>query len=172
MKVPSQQLILIMGVSGSGKTTVAKKLSGLIHGHYLDADDFHSVQARQQMATGQPLNDQQRGPWIATMLNHLNSIKNTQQPIVLAYSGLKRKHRQAFYRLPFKVHRIMLSLPFEQLKPRLEHRQGHFFSTELLASQFAALEYSDKQEAVQVIDASQSINAITVDIINALTSQP
>ena len=66
----------------------------------------------------------------------------------------------------------MLSLPFEQLKPRLENRQGHFFSTELLASQFAALEYSDKQEAVQVIDASQSINAITVDIINALTSQP
>ena len=165
-----QQLILVMGVSGSGKTTIAKKLSDELHGCYLDADDFHSVQARQQMANGQPLTDQQREPWIAAMLKHLLSIKKNGQPIVLAYSGLKRKHRQAFYRLPFNVHGVMLSVTFEDLKRRLETRKGHFFSSDLLASQFDALEDPKKDDAVQSIDASQSINAITVDIINALTN--
>lgn len=165
----NQYLILVMGVSGSGKTTIAKSLSEKLNGCYLDADDFHSEEARTQMASGQPLTDEQRKPWITAMHSHLHGMAEQKQPIVLAYSGLKREHRLSFYQLPFRVHGVMLSVAFDDLKQRLKIRKGHFFSSDLLASQFEALEMPERDEEIQLIDANQTIDTITMDITHALS---
>ena len=162
------KLIVIMGVSGSGKTTVAKQLAADIDGEFLDADDFHSDSARQQMAQGKPLTDEQRAPWLARMIAYLNSNSLNNKVYVLAYSGLKRGHRQLFRELRFPAKMVMLSVSKELVELRIKQRADHFFNAELLSSQFDALEFPEDGEPITLVDASQSVDALVFSITRLL----
>ncbi len=134
MKYP---LIIIMGVSGCGKSTAAKNLSKITGWRYLEADDYHSKAAKQKMAAGQGLSDADREPWIARLCN---VILGHEEPLILAYSGLRRVHRNTFLQLPFNTQFIHLTGSYKTIASRMANRQQHFAPAALLTSQFDALE--------------------------------
>lgn len=157
----SFHLVIIMGVSGSGKTTLAQELAEDIGAMFLDADDFHSDSARQQMAAGVPLTDEQRVPWIGRIIEYLEQNLSDDQCFVLAYSGLRKTHRRQFMSLPFSIRCVMLQVSKHVIAARLQKRTEHFFDATLLDSQFECLELPSKEESVLTIDANQPLSALT-----------
>ena len=109
MNNPKPRLIIVMGVSGCGKSTIAKTIAKEKKMIFLEADGFHSVAAKELMANGNPLNDLMREPWIAAICDELKKIQPKNRNCVLAYSGLRTKHRQQFRQLGFETLFLFLS---------------------------------------------------------------
>ena len=120
-----KHLIIIMGVSGCGKTTIAKHISEHLSFKYLESDDFHSAENKQHMQSGQPLTDDMRWPWIQ---NICEAVHANDQNIVLANSGLKSAHRAHFKKLERQVNFIYLQVRQNIIQSRLNLRQDHFLS--------------------------------------------
>lgn len=133
-------LIVIFGVSGSGKSTLAKELARHCALRYLDADNFHSREARSLMARGIPLDDELRGPWIAAISDHLRRLAREGEDVVLAFSGLKKRYREPLRHSGFRTLFLFLDYDRSLVRQRLAEREDHFMSPELLDSQFDALE--------------------------------
>ncbi len=134
------QLIIVMGVSGTGKSSLAKDLAKATNYSYLDADDFHDIEAKRTMAQGKPLSDQQREQWLTRMIDFFADPLFAQSKAVLAFSGLKQRHRLRFKQLELSTAFIFLHGTEQLIAQRIKQRQGHFFPAQLLKSQFAALE--------------------------------
>ena len=137
-KVP--HLFIVMGVSGTGKSSLAQKMADELSLVFVDADDFHSKQAKKHMAENKPLTDEMRKPWLADILTHLNSLYQQGKSVALAYSGLKSAHRQLFRELSFNSHFFYLIADKDVIAKRIVQRESHFFSPDLLASQFLAMQ--------------------------------
>ncbi|MET0355303.1 MAG: gluconokinase [Cellvibrio sp.] len=133
-------LIIIMGVSGSGKSTLAKALADIYGFQYLDGDDFHSAEARSLMAEGVPLTDAHRAPWVASIKQRLQDNANHLTHTVLAFSGLKQKHRAELRSAGLKTLVLYLNGDKEIIQDRINNRKGHFMAPTLLDSQFASME--------------------------------
>ncbi|WP_394200526.1 gluconokinase [Shewanella waksmanii] len=146
------QLIIIMGISGSGKSLLAKLLAKQLNACFLDADDYHSPEAKQKMANGHPLTEQDRAPWIARLIAKIATKLQQGTPCVMAYSGLKAHHRQQFIPLCNTACFIHLDPAEAVIKSRLSARQNHFFNPNLLASQISAFEAPEQQETLYRID--------------------
>ena len=132
--------IIVMGVAGSGKTTVARALAEH-YGHvFLDADDFHSVAAMGRMAAGTPLTDAEREPWVDALARELRSQARQGRSVVLAFSGLRAAHRQRLRASGVPVRFVFLDAPPHAIAARLAERHDHFMPPALLASQLAALQ--------------------------------
>ncbi|WP_435275905.1 gluconokinase [Psychrobium sp. nBUS_13] len=142
---PARQLYIVMGVSGCGKSTIATELAAYWHAQMLDGDNFHSTEAKACMQKNKPLTDEQRLPWVERMCRYI-SQQADEQVIVLAFSGLKRAHRDLFRRLELDCHFIFLTGSHKLIAKRLDNRGDHFFSSALLESQFDALELPDDNE--------------------------
>ena len=157
-------IIILMGVSGSGKTTVGRLLAQDLGWDFYDADDFHPAQNIAKMSGGRALNDEDRQPWLeslqALILDRLKSGKQT----VIACSALKETYR-ASLRVNDKVKFVYLKGSFEEIKARLTDRQNHFMPGDLLADQFATLE--EPLDAVP-IDISMPLDQISKAIRIAL----
>ena len=153
-------LIIVMGVSGCGKSTLASKLAKRLDAAFLEADDFHSPEAKHQMASGVPLSDQQRGPWIQRLCHHVRVLRQRHDRIVLAYSGLKRVHRQQFRHLGMHTLFILLQLDKTLLSQRLAQRQSHFFPLALMNTQLADLDAPDNEPDIHCLDANQPNNTL------------
>lgn len=143
-------LLIMMGVSGAGKSTMASALSEHFGFTYLDADDFHSDAAKAHMAAGKPLTDGMRAPWIARMCDYLKEHADSDATFVLAFSGLKRSHREPFRHCGLDTHFLFLDGDATTIADRISARQGHFMPPELLDSQFEALERPDLQKEPDV----------------------
>jgi cellobionic acid phosphorylase len=161
-KVKSK-LTIVMGVSGSGKSAVAESLAKDSHAVYMDADDFHSLDAKQKMSSGQALTDEDREPWLERMKTHLIMLAASKQTVVLAYSGLKATHRSMFRALPFfDVKFIHLKANEETLTSRMLERESHFFSADLLTSQLEAMEStSDESDVLEISNLGSLEQTIT-----------
>lgn len=157
---PNPVLILSIGVSGCGKTTLAKHLAKDLGLVFLEADDFHSEENKAHMASGKPLNDAMREPWIVSMCSQLREHRQKGDSCVLAYSGLRRAHRQRFRELGYPTLFIHLAGPKEVIHQRLEGRVNHFMPPGLLDSQYAALEAPLNESDIIDVDVSQSIPKI------------
>ncbi len=131
-------LIVIMGVSGSGKSTVGELLSERLGVPYVDADDLHPQANVEKMAAGHPLNDDDRWPWLARVGNALTDAESTG--LVIACSALKRSYRDAILREEPRAVFVHLDGTRDLLETRMQHRHGHFMPTSLLDSQLATLE--------------------------------
>jgi gluconokinase len=129
-----------MGVSGSGKTTLATEIAQHFDVAFLDADSLHSQAAIQQMSQGIALTNEQRLPWIERICSQLNQYETKRQSCVLAYSGLKQKHRQLIFRSYQNTFGILLNADVAIIEQRLKARHNHFMSPGLLDSQIAAME--------------------------------
>ena len=132
--------ILVMGVCGSGKSTVAAALASAMQLEFLEADAFHSPHALQKMAGGTPLTDEDRGPWLAAIAARLREAAASRRPCVLACSALKRGYRDVLRTGEPLLRVVCLSLPADAVAARLAARVGHFMHPGLLDSQLSILE--------------------------------
>lgn len=150
----NKHLIIIMGVSGCGKSTVAHKLAKTLKGEFIEADDFHSEQNKKMMQSGVALTDALREPWINKLCAH---IQNSQSSlIIMAYSGLRRSHRQRFRALGYITLFIWLNGSQVQIAERLHNRDGHFMSEVLLGSQFESLQLPENEVDIFEINISMA----------------
>ena len=151
-------IVLVMGVSGSGKSTFSRALASQIGAEFVDADDFHSEQAKGQMAKGIALTDQQRRPWISHLCSIARERYRRNQSLVMACSLLRKEHRHMFYQsnLPLKL--LYLQGDSVIIRQRMESRTGHFFPASLLDDQFAALQPPDESEGHLALDICESMD--------------
>lgn len=153
-------LIIVMGVSGSGKSTLAKALGDMYGYEYLDADDFHSAESRALMAQSIPLTDEHRKPWVAAIKTRLqdNDAKNIHT--VLAFSGLKKKHRDELRSAGLRTLFLYLDGSKETIGERLSNRKNHYMPVTLLDSQFASMEDSSTEQDVHNLDVRPPVEQI------------
>lgn len=140
-----KNLFIIMGVSGCGKSTVANFIASQFDIPWIEADDYHSDEAKKKMASGIPLTDVDREPWLERLFE---AISRVDSDLVLSYSGLREAHRRRFLQLDFNTHFIHLEGDFETIKHRLSQRKNHFMTAALLKSQFEQLETIKADEPV------------------------
>lgn len=145
------RVAVVMGVSGSGKTTLASALAGAWGATFLDADDFHSVEARALMASGQPLTDALRQPWVARIADALQRGVADGARVTLAFSGLRRQHRDALRAAGVPLRFLFLMGEAPLIGERMRARRGHYMPVSLLDSQFATLEVPVDEEDVMVL---------------------
>jgi gluconokinase len=157
-------IILVMGVSGSGKTTIGSQLAESLHWQFHDADDFHPAANIEKMRRNIPLTDADRQPWLMALQQAIEEWLQAQTNAVLACSALKVEYRQRLCLSPL-VKLVYLKGSFELIQQRLQQRQGHYMKADLLQSQFDTLE--EPEAAIQV-DIDQPPSAIVAEIRTAL----
>jgi gluconokinase len=136
----SPAVILVMGVSGSGKTTVGKLLAEQLGWQFRDADDFHSAANKEKMHAAVPLTDEDRSPWLETLAQNIAGWIRTGENTVLACSALKQSYRATLTKDNKNILVVYLRADYESIAARLAHRANHFMNKDLLKSQFATLE--------------------------------
>ncbi len=161
------QLIIVMGVSGCGKSTLARQLANVLAAQFIEADDFHSAAAKACMAQGIALTDEQRQPWIDRLLHQVSHLTE-QQMCILAFSGLKRAHRDCFKALGYRTLFIWLAVDETEVLQRISNRKDHFFPASLLKSQFSALEVPTDEPDVMVLQRKESVEEQVVQILKTL----
>lgn len=134
------RVILLMGVSGSGKTTVGQELARALGWRFVEADDFHPPANVTKMRSGSPLNDDDRGPWLAALRREIDRGLATYDSLVVACSALKERYRTVLNADPARVMIVHLDGDRALLQARLDARSGHFMNPALLDSQLADLE--------------------------------
>lgn len=151
-------IIIVMGVSGSGKSTIGKALAEELKFSFFDADDFHPQSNKDKMASGIPLTDEDRYPWLKLIVDALSKENNG----VLACSALKNTYREILNKISDDVRWVYLNGDYETIKQRMEQRSGHFMKAEMLRSQFEALEIPS--EAINA-DITLSVDETIATII-------
>ena len=157
-------IVIVMGVSGSGKTTIGKLLSKTLHIPFYDADDFHPQENISKMSSGIPLNDSDRLPWLKELSNQIK-LWNTKDGGVLACSALKTSYRDILNANDIPITWVYLEGSFELIKSRLEKREHHYMDGSLLKSQFDDLE---KPKQAITISIDQKPEEIVKTIVQRL----
>ncbi len=165
---PRAEAIVVMGVSGSGKTSVARALAAHYGLTFLDADDFHSAAAKAQMAHGIPLSDSQRAPWVAALAQRLRASVDAGQSVVLAFSGLRKAHRQQLRDTGVPMRFVFLHAAAHVIAERLAARHGHFMPPALLQSQLGTLELPLDEADVISVDVDAPFDKVVADAIAQL----
>jgi len=163
-------VIVLMGVTGTGKTTVGITLAQALHCEFADADDFHSEANRAKMHAGTPLTDADRGPWLASLHQWIVTWLAAGKMAVLACSALKAAYRTELAKdiPPDALRFVFLTGPESVIQGRLEARKGHYMPASLLDSQIAALE--PPHDALQ-ISIAQTVPEIVQQILTALSQE-
>jgi gluconokinase len=162
-------LVVAMGVSGSGKSTVGAALAQRLRVPFADADDFHPPANIAKMTAGEALDDTDRHPWLEAIGEWL--VAHRESGGVMSCSALKRKYRDQLRRHAHEVEFVHLHGSREVIARRQASRPGHFMPASLLDSQFATLEPLAPDERGQVVDVDQGIDAIVQAYVDQHISQ-
>jgi gluconokinase len=153
-------IVVVMGVTGSGKTTVGSLLAQQLGWEFADADNFHSPANVEKMRLGIPLGDADRAPWLKSLRDAVEQWIAKQKNVVLACSALKNSYREELF-VSSEVKFVYLKGSYDLIYRRLQLRHGHFASEKILAGQFADLEEPD--DAI-VVEIDQPVEAIVAEI--------
>jgi carbohydrate kinase (thermoresistant glucokinase family) len=159
-------VLVVMGVSGTGKTTVARMLAARLGWKFIESEDFHPQANIDKMARGQRLTDEDRRPWLTAVAACIDGQIRAAEPAVIACPAYKRSYRDVV-RAPGVVF-VHLSGDRELLQKRLAARHGHFRPDELLARQLADLEPPDAGERAVTVDVSAGPSDVVDDILARL----
>ncbi|KWV59221.1 gluconate kinase [Bradyrhizobium macuxiense] len=157
-----------MGVSGSGKSTIADHLAIRIGWRYEDGDTFHPPSNVAKMSAGQPLTDEDRWPWLRAIADEIDRTCKVSQRAVIACSALKRTYRDILVHGRDDVRIVFLEGTRDLIAARLAARKGHFMPTGLLASQFKTLEPPTADERPIVVAIDRTVDTIVEDIVSQL----
>jgi len=157
-------IVVVMGVTGSGKTTAGMLLARRLGWEFADADDFHSAANKEKMHRGIPLTDADRIPWLEAMHARLLQLAAEKRNAVLACSALKQSYRELLLR-GIDGRLVYLKGSDDLIRRRLQARQGHFADEHILAGQFADLE--EPTDAI-VVDITPPLEAIVEEICRRL----
>ena len=143
-------VVIVMGVSGTGKSTVGQALAERLAWSFVDADDLHSQENRRKMAAGTPLTDVDRKPWLVLLRARIEKALTHGEDVVLAFSALKRAYREQLSVDASRERWVYLHAPAAVIQARLEKRVGHFMPSTLLVSQLESLEPPEDALCVDV----------------------
>ncbi|RFU36387.1 gluconokinase [Actinomadura logoneensis] len=163
-------VIVVMGVSGSGKSTIGRSLAARLGWEYVEGDDFHPPRNIAKMRSGAPLGASDRRPWMDRLDAWIRSRLAEGRPGVLACSALKRDDRDRLAGDRADVAIVYLDGDRDLIARRMHARVGHFFDADLLDSQFRELEPPASDEDVLSVSVAGSPQVITDDIVAALTT--
>ena len=159
------RFLIVMGVSGSGKTSVGKSLAEHLGWEFYDADDFHPPENVAKMAKGIPLDDSDRAPWLASLHELISTSLKQNRPGVLACSALKARYRQRLLEGNAGVQLIYLKGSYDLIWSRMIVRKDHYMKPHMLKSQFDALE--EPSDALTV-DIALSVDEILQVVIKQM----
>lgn len=153
-------LIIVMGVAGSGKSTLCKELANIYGYQFLDGDDFHSERARSLMAEGIALTDAERTPWVESIKKKLEESAKSNMHTTLAFSGLKQIHRNVLRSAGLRTIILFLDGDKETIQTRINNRTGHFMAPTLLDSQFKTMEDPRNETDVHRVSAAPKLEQV------------
>lgn len=161
------RFFIVMGVSGSGKTSVGKSLAERLAWDFYDADDFHPPENVAKMASGIPLDDTDRAPWLAALHDLISSSLREDRPGVLACSALKERYRGQLVNDHEDVRVVYLKGSYDLIWSRMQKRTDHYMKPHMLKSQFEALE---EPANALTMDVAMSVDDMVQEIISSLSS--
>ncbi|HET9747857.1 MAG TPA: gluconokinase [Casimicrobiaceae bacterium] len=167
-RIDTVAVLVVMGVSSSGKTTVATELSRRLHWELADADTFHSAANVHKMASGIPLTDEDRWPWLAAIAAWIDGVRAAGRHGVIACSALKRSYRDLLIGDRSDVRLVYLKGDFDLVARRMKQRHGHYMPAELLQSQFDTLEEPTQDEHPIVVSIDADPSSIAAEIVAQL----
>lgn len=160
---------IFMGVSSTGKTSVGTEVARRLGIKIIDGDDLHPRTNILKMAQGQPLNDQDRAPWLERINDATFSLEQKSEVGIIVCSALKKKYRDQIRHGNDQVKFVFLHGSFDLILERMQQRQGHFMKVDMLKSQFATLEVPQADETdVIAIDISGSFEEVVDRCVTAL----
>jgi len=157
-------ILVVMGVSGSGKTTIGTMLADAVHCSFLEGDSLHSKESIEKMSHGLPLTDSDRAPWLAAIRAYILKFFNRGEDLVIVCSALKQQYRD-FLAEGVPITWVYLKGSEELIRSRLKHRLRHFMKADMLPSQFEVLE--EPSDAI-VAEISSPPSAIVAQILAQL----
>jgi len=157
-------IIVVMGVSGSGKTTIGKMLADAVRCSFLEGDSLHSKENIEKMSHGIPLTDSDRAPWLTAIRIHILKFFKRGENLVVGCSALEQQYRE-FLAKGVPITWVYLKGSAELIRARVKHRLSHFMKADMLSSQFGALE--EPSDAI-VVDISPPPSAIVAQILAQL----
>ncbi|WP_159610358.1 gluconokinase [Glutamicibacter sp. JC586] len=162
--------IVVMGVSGSGKSTIGQMLADALHREFIDGDSLHPESNRQKMAAGQALNDDDREPWLRVIGQKLADGSAQGEPLVIACSALKRKYRDLIRGLEPATVFVHLCGGSTLIRDRMNARSHEYMPSSLLDSQLATLEQPEPDEAVLSAEITQAPEDIVRQLVADFTA--
>jgi gluconokinase len=170
MTLTPSRIIIVMGVSSSGKSTVGQSIARRLHVSFLDGDGYHPPANVEKMRAGIPLTDEDRWPWLATLANALHEAADKKDAAVGACSALKRVYREYLVEKAGEpILFVYLEGTKEVIAERMAKRQHEYMPASLLDSQFATLEVpTTETENVQVLPVTDSVEKLTMAVVKGL----
>jgi gluconokinase len=165
-------VVVVMGVSGSGKTTVAALLAGRLHWDFEDADDLHPAANVAKMHAGTALTDADRWPWLNAVAGWIDATRAARRQGIVACSALRRSYRDVIIGDRPDVRLVYLKGDQNLIRARLTCRQGHYMPAALLASQLEALEEPTPDERPIVVSVERRPREIVDELLSIIQSMP
>ncbi|MFM2621800.1 gluconokinase [Vibrio owensii] len=163
--------IVVMGVSSSGKSTIGEYLANRLNAKFLDGDDLHPKENVLKMASGQPLTDHDRAPWLKRVNDAIFSVEIKEEKMVLVCSALKKQYRDQIRHGNTNVTFIFLDGSKELIKKRIALREGHYMKPKMVDSQFAVLEKPVGEHDVITVSIDQSIPELLDTCVTSLINR-
>jgi gluconokinase len=160
--------LIVMGVSGSGKSTIAARLAERLSWTFEDGDRFHPASNVAKMSAGQPLTDEDRWPWLQAIADEIDRVCQSGGHVVIACSALKRAYRKVLVHGRRDVRIVFLKGTQPLIADRLARRKGHFMPPGLLESQFKTLEPPAVDENPVIVSIDASVETIVEDVVRQL----
>jgi gluconokinase len=168
---PGTTSIVAMGVSGSGKSTVAAKLVERLGWEFAEGDDFHPRANVEKMAAGHPLDDDDRWPWLRTLADWIGEHERAGRSVVVTCSALKRSYRDLLRKGHPSVWFAHVTADAELIRTRVEQRTGHYMPPSLLDSQLATLEPLQDDEPGASISGAGAPDAVVDELLSVLDAE-
>lgn len=165
----SWMIVIVMGVSGAGKSLIGQALARALGWRFYEGDDYHPEANREKLARGTELGDEDRAPWLRALRREIEGALARGENAVVVSSALKARYRQVLVVDPARVKIVYLKGSKELIRKRLEARRGHFMDPKLLDSQFETLE--EPRDAI-VVDVTPSPEEIVEEIQRRLKAAP
>lgn len=160
--------LIVMGVSGSGKSTIAARLAERLSWTFEDGDRFHPASNVAKMSAGQPLTDEDRRPWLQAIADEIDRVAQADGHAVIACSALKRAYRDVLVHGRHDVRIVFLKGTQSLIADRLARRKGHFMPPGLLESQFKTLQPPASDENPITVSIDAAVETIVEDIVGQL----